>query len=163
MRQAHATHSKASFLPLALVIFQHIVPWCWQNFHDFSQRISKSELSISFRCKNFYYVSDFEFKIYNALDFQLNFFRWVRWLKRVWIQKTHFGFFSSVRTFHFSCFLKKFFVSNGSDSDFEFSRIQRVGFWIKNLTTCQILKWKFFGSSDFEPKNFQLLQCWILI
>ena len=45
-------------------------------------------------------------------------------------------------------------------SDFGENFSQRVTFWIKNFTTCQILNWIFYNASEFELKKLWRVRFW---
>ena len=110
--------------------------------------------------ENFITCQNLNWKKYNALDFELKFFDMLDFEKNVCIQKITFWFFLLRENGIFRNFLafSKSKLLNWKFhyvSEFELKKIQRVRFWVKPLTTCQILNELLEHASDFECDNLQ--------
>ena len=120
--------------------------------------LSDFELKISQRVRFWFEVCTtrqiWDWKNCNALDFELEIFRHVRFWKMFASKRTTFWFIllsenDIVGTFR--AFLKRmifnwnfvyvtdFELKKYNASYFEFRKIQRVRFWVKNITACQFL------------------------
>ena len=104
------------------------------TFSNASNFETKNPKRVRFWFKSFTTCHVLDWKKYNALDFDLKFFRHIIFWKIVCIQKIFFSSLTSWKrhTSHFWCFSKGM-ISNWNFhyvSDIELKKLQRVRFWI---------------------------------